>query len=36
MLEDSFDKVDNCKDHLDKSTPTVLKDELHETVADIS
>uniref|UniRef100_A0A4X1TE88 Tower domain-containing protein n=1 Tax=Sus scrofa TaxID=9823 RepID=A0A4X1TE88_PIG len=34
--EDSFDKVDNCKDHLDKSTPTVLKDELHETVADIS
>uniref|UniRef100_A0A8C3WKJ3 BRCA2 DNA repair associated n=1 Tax=Catagonus wagneri TaxID=51154 RepID=A0A8C3WKJ3_9CETA len=36
MLEDSFDKVNNCKDHLDKSTPNVLKDEVHKTVADIS
>uniref|UniRef100_A0A8C9C9P7 BRCA2 DNA repair associated n=1 Tax=Phocoena sinus TaxID=42100 RepID=A0A8C9C9P7_PHOSS len=36
MLEDSFGKVNSCKDHFEKSMPYVLEDEVCETVADIS
>ena len=36
MLEDSFGKVNSCKDHFEKSVPNVLEDEVHETVAGIS
>ncbi|XP_045725247.1 breast cancer type 2 susceptibility protein [Mirounga angustirostris] len=36
MLGNSFGKVNSCKDHFGKSTPNVLKDEVHETVADVS
>ncbi|KAM9049442.1 breast cancer type 2 susceptibility protein [Megaptera novaeangliae] len=36
MVEDSFGKVNSCKDHFEKSMPNVLEDEVCETVADIS
>ncbi|XP_059936104.1 breast cancer type 2 susceptibility protein isoform X1 [Mesoplodon densirostris] len=36
MLEDSFGKVNSCKDHFEKSMPNVLEDEVCETVTDIS
>uniref|UniRef100_A0A4W2FXG0 BRCA2 DNA repair associated n=1 Tax=Bos indicus x Bos taurus TaxID=30522 RepID=A0A4W2FXG0_BOBOX len=36
MLEDSFGKVNSCKDHFEKSMPNVLEHEVHETVAGIS
>ncbi|XP_043333395.1 breast cancer type 2 susceptibility protein isoform X2 [Cervus canadensis] len=36
MLEDSFGKVNSCKDHFEKSVPNVLEGEVHETVAGIS
>uniref|UniRef100_A0A8B9XME7 BRCA2 DNA repair associated n=1 Tax=Bos mutus grunniens TaxID=30521 RepID=A0A8B9XME7_BOSMU len=36
MLEDSFRKVNSCKDHFEKSMPNVLEHEVHETVAGIS
>uniref|UniRef100_A0A4W2E5A3 BRCA2 DNA repair associated n=1 Tax=Bos indicus x Bos taurus TaxID=30522 RepID=A0A4W2E5A3_BOBOX len=36
MLEDSFGKVNSCKDRFEKSMPNVLEHEVHETVAGIS
>lgn len=36
MLRNSFGKVNSCKDHFGESTPNVLQDKVHETVADIS
>ncbi|XP_068383077.1 breast cancer type 2 susceptibility protein isoform X5 [Eschrichtius robustus] len=36
MVEDSFGKVNSCKDHFEKSMPNVLEDEVCEAVADIS
>ena len=36
MLEDSFRKVNSCKDRFEKSMPNVLEHEVHETVAGIS
>lgn len=36
MLGNAFGKVNSCRDHFGKSTPSVLEDEVHETVADVS
>uniref|UniRef100_A0A8C4MS74 BRCA2 DNA repair associated n=1 Tax=Equus asinus TaxID=9793 RepID=A0A8C4MS74_EQUAS len=36
MLRNSFGEVNSCKDHFGESTPNVLQDKVHETVADIS
>uniref|UniRef100_A0A673TDI8 BRCA2 DNA repair associated n=1 Tax=Suricata suricatta TaxID=37032 RepID=A0A673TDI8_SURSU len=36
MLGNSLDKVNSCKHHFVKSTPSVLEDEVHERVADVS
>ncbi|XP_036084327.1 breast cancer type 2 susceptibility protein isoform X3 [Rousettus aegyptiacus] len=32
----SFDKVSSCEDHIRKSVPNVLEDDVHENIADVS
>ncbi|XP_054557883.1 breast cancer type 2 susceptibility protein isoform X2 [Talpa occidentalis] len=36
ILENSFGKLNSCKDHFEKSAPNVLEDEIHEIVTDVS